>query len=591
MNLFAPNLADCYKVGHAPMYHDGTGFLYSNLTPRSSRLFRGSSSYDDKMVVFGIQAFNKEILQETWNNSFFNVKKEVAIKRYKRRMAGIFGPDVIDMSRMEQLHDLGYLPLLIRSLPEGARVGMKVPIMTIQNTHEDFAWLVNYVESILSAYLWKMCTTATTAYEYRRTFDKFAKETSGNDFFTAIQGHDFSFRGMSGPEDAARCGAGHLLSFVGTDTIPAIDFLEDYYLANTDVEMVGISVAATEHSVSSSNILFILRELESNGSYKGTEVGKFGFDNRLLAEYCFMKELLEKYPTGIISYVADTYDFWSVVTKVVPALKEEILARQPDAVGLNKLVLRPDSGDPVEILCGVQFKTANSVDEAVEFLSDEVAKNTPHGECGDSLAFGSFNINGTNFSVCIEIEWNRHDKRFYYMDGYKVTSVTEFVPTAEQKGAVESLWDIFGGTEVNGYKVLDSHIGLIYGDAITLQRQEMILSQLKEKGFGSDNIVLGIGSYTYQHVTRDSLGTAMKATATKVNGELIEIYKDPMTGDGNKKSAKGFMRVEIVDGEYVMYDQQDENDIGVGEMKVTFYNGMVKNETSLEEIRNRLKNS
>jgi nicotinamide phosphoribosyltransferase len=104
----------------------------------------------------------------------------------------------------------------------------------------------------------------------------------------------------------------------------------------------------------------------------------------------------------------------------------------------------------------------------------------------------------------------------------------------EIKGLIECLWDIFGGTSTDkGYKLLDDHIGTIYGDAITLKPQRQILQRLMDKGFAS-KVVLGIGSYSYQYVTRDTHGSAVKATSIVKNGKRIAIFNVPKT-DTKKK--------------------------------------------------------
>jgi nicotinamide phosphoribosyltransferase len=151
------------------------------------------------------------------------------------------------------------------------------------------------------------------------------------------------------------------------------------------------------------------------------------------------------------------------------------------------------------------------------------------------------------------------------------------------------MWEIFGGTTTDkGYKLLDSHIGLIYGDSITLQRQKAILEGLKEKGFASFNVVLGIGSYTYEYVTRDTYGFAMKATYGEVNGEGRNIFKDPKTDDGTKKSAKGLLAVHQVDGKLQLKDECSWEEEKQGLLQTVFENGKVLNEQSLSQIRERI---
>ena len=150
---------------------------------------------------------------------------------------------------IEDLHDLGYLPIEIKAIPEGNSVKMKVPVLTIQNTLPEFFWLTNFIECLLSATIWQPCTSATIAKSYKKILSSYAEKTGMPQDFVQWKGHDFSFRGMSSLESAILSGMGHLLSFTGTDTIPAINALEHYYGANTDTELVGGSVAATEHSV------------------------------------------------------------------------------------------------------------------------------------------------------------------------------------------------------------------------------------------------------------------------------------------------------------------------------------------------------
>ncbi len=475
-------LTDYYKVGHVFQYPDNTTLVYSNLTPRKSRF-----ETIDEMVFFGLQYFLKEYLIDYFNDNFFKQPKEKVLADYKRRIITSLGTHLPTYAHLEKLHDLGYLPVEIKALPEGSKVPMRVPCLTVVNTRPEFYWLTNFLESILSAVIWQPSTSATIAYEYRKLLDQYAIETGMPLDFIQWQGHDFSFRGMSSLESAVTSGMGHLLSFSGTDTIPAIDALERYYHADADKELIGGSVAATEHSVMCS------------GS-KDSELGTF---RRLITEV---------YPSGIVSIVSDTWDLWKVCTEYLSALKEIILRRQ------GKVVIRPDSGDPVKIICG-------------------------------------------------------------HADGK-----TE----AERKGVVELLWDVFGGTITGkGYKLLDTHIGAIYGDSINLERAEAICEGLKQKGFASQ-VVFGIGSYTYQYNTRDTFGLAMKATYVEINGEGREIFKDPVTDDGTKRSATGLLQVKIKNGKYVLIDRASWDEESEGELKTVFKDGKMVKEYSLAEIRKRL---
>lgn len=481
------NAIDFYKTDHRRQYPKGTTEVYANFTPRSSRLAKILKNYyDDKVVFFGLQYFIQDFLINLWNENFFKQDKEKVIARYKRRMDYSLGKDAISMDHISALHDLGYLPLKIKALPEGTRVPIGVPTLTIVNTHPDFFWLTNYIESVLSCYLWKPITSATIAFEYKKILTEYAIKTGTPKEVVQFQAHDFSFRGMSSMQDSLLTGAAHLTSFWGTDSVASIDLLEEYYLANAELEMIGCSVPATEHSV----------------MCMGMEDGELATFSRLINEL---------YPSGIISIVSDTWDFWKVITDYLVQLKNDILQRD------GKVVIRPDSGDPIKIVVG--------------------DPDAPPG-------------------------------------------------SPEYKGAVECLWDVFGGTQTStGHRMLDSHIGLIYGDSITLERAEQILKGLERKEFASGNIVFGVGSFTYQYSTRDSFGFAMKATSGVVNGERRDIFKNPKTDSGTKKSAKGLLRVEEENGSLVLYDNQTEEEEQQGRLETVFLDGKLIKQVSLAQIR------
>lgn len=515
---------DFYKADHRRQYPDNTSLIYSNFTPRKSRI-----PGIDGVVFFAMQFIILDYLIREWNQSFFNRPKEQVLARYKRRMDNALGKDAIDIAHIAALHDLGYLPIMVKAVPEGTIVPIKVACFTVRNTIDEFFWLVNYLESVISNKVWKGCTSATIALQYRRVFEQYHAATVGGDdsSFVMWQGHDFSYRGMSGDEDACTSGGGHLLSFYGTDTVPAIDFLEDYYFADSDEEMIGGSVPATEHSV------MCMGGMED-------EIGTF---KRLITEI---------YPKGVISIVSDTWGYWTVLIEYLPILKDKILARW------GKVVIRPDSGDPYRIIVG--------------YFPDELERL--HGELEDEDAEPYYVIKGT----------------------------TTHVTQDEINGSIQTLWNIFGGsTTEKGFKQLDPHIGLIYGDSITMDRQIQILEGLKRKGFASTNVVLGIGSFTYEYQTRDTFGFAMKATYGEIKETLLietypsteqivktgrEIYKDPKTDDGTKKSAKGLLMVfKDKDGVIRMKDQCTWEEENRGMLQTVFLDGVLMRQQSLAGIR------
>jgi len=473
--------SDFYKVDHRRQYPDGTEFVYSNLTARGSRIPGIAAT-----VVFGLQAFCMDYLIRRFNDGFFKRPKAEVLKQYQRRMDTSLGAGVITTEHIAALHDLGYLPIRIKALPEGTVVPLRVPMLTIVNTLPQFYWITNFLETILSNAVWHPMTSATIAHQYRIMLDKYATETSDIPEFVQWQGHDFSMRGQSSFEASLASGAAHLLSFTGTDTIPAIDWLEHFYFADAEKELIGGSVPATEHSV-----------MCLGG--KDTEAETY---RRLITEV---------YPAGIVSIVSDTWDYFEVLNTTIRGLKDVIMARE------GKVVIRPDSGNPTKIICG--------------------DLNAPEG-------------------------------------------------SLERMGTIEILWDIFGGTvNSKGFKQLDSHIGAIYGDSITLDRCQAICNGLAAKGFASTNMVYGIGSYTYQYTTRDTFGFAIKATYGIINGKSVELFKQPKTDNGVKNSAKGLLRVnaDLTLSESVTAVEERE-----GLLETVFLDGKMIKTYTLQEIRDRL---
>jgi nicotinamide phosphoribosyltransferase len=578
-DLFAPTVTDGYKVGHRPLYPYGTNFAYSNGTFRSDRIFINDKSksrfWDGKVVWVGIQGALREI-NGLWKRSFFDKPKDVVCKRYARRMNAYLGQGMVNVECFEKLHDLGYLPIEVLSIKEGSRVDMNVPVYTVYNTVPEFFWVVNYLETLMSALIWKITTNATIAYEYRRTLEYWAKETGVDMSYVDIQGHDFAFRGLSGPEDAARVGLGHLVVFKGTDTLPAIDYAEDMYFANVEKEFVACSVVATEHAVATSNILFNVSKMVKEIIAKCGDVAIDTAELRAAGELEFIKEVLTvKHQQGIVSLVSDSFDFWRVLTEIAPALKQEIISRQPDANGFAKTVFRPDSGDPVKIICGSAFE--------IDTISQE------------TLAYAS--KQGYEYVYCVTDSGYYHKIVVDTADGFSHpiyhTEVIEETP--EMKGAVQCLFETFGGTtNDSGFITLHERVSLIYGDSITVQRADEILRRLAKKKFASNNIVFGIGSYTYQHNSRDTHGFAVKSTVVRVEDNIIELFKAPKTEkDTLKKSAKGFLKVvKDEKGNFVLEQEQEINVDDVaeasGELKRIFRNSEFTCTTTLSEITKEL---
>ena len=389
---------------------------------------------------------------------------------------------------IQALHELGYLPLRFYALPEGTSSPLNCPQIVVTNTLPEFFWLPNYLETIMSAVLWKPSTSATTAKRYRAIFEKFAREAGETDFsFIDWQGHDFSFRGMSGLEDAILSGLGHLTCFSGTDSIPAIIAAKEFYGAGLGV---GGSVPATEHSVMCA----------------GTAAGEFETFKRLLTEV---------YPSGILSVVSDTWDLWEVLTNYIPQLKQTILARD------GKLVIRPDSGDPVNIMCG------------------------------DPDSYGP-----------------------------------------AHQGVLRLLAEAMGVEERSGALPMIRKAGAIYGDSITPERAEQILYRcVHELKLSPFNCVFGIGSYTYEYVTRDTYGFAMKATAVVRGGKLVPIFKSPKTDNAkeSKKSHVGIPTVWLEDSNLIVKQGCQPEELDGCAFEKVFEDGELLVDPTFDAIRARVR--
>lgn len=265
-------------------------------------------------------------------------------------------------------------------------------------------------------------------------------------------------------------------------------------------------------------------------------------EKRSLGEQQMITDWLELFPTGILSIVADTFDLWKLITEYLPANKEAIMSRD------GKLVIRPDSGDPVDIICGIQ----------------------------------NVGIYNSKFDTFEEME--REHIRLY--GSCKYTKV-------QFKGVIELLWETFGGTvSKEGYRVLDSHSSTIYGDAINLDRQLEIYSRLADKGFAATNVVLGIGSFTYVYCTRDNLGFAAKgAWFERGDGSRYNIYKEPITDDGAKKSLSGRVCVTRVGDMWDIVEECSDAEENDGLLQVIYEDGKFFNQTTISEIRKRINES
>ncbi len=515
MTISQAHVVDGYKLDHISQYIDNTEVVYSNMTPRSDRLARViREHFDGTMVFFGLQKALK-ILVSNWEETFFSQPKDEVIKNYTRRIKNYVGPDYGDkqIEAMSKLHDLGYLPLVIKALPEGTSVNMGIPTMTIKNTHPEFYWLTNYCETYLSCSVWHMCNAASLSREYYKTSSRWAEVTGANDLWLGIANHCFAARGHRGMQDSLDSGMGHLLFSLGTDTLWSIDGMEEYYNADSDKELIACSVNAFEHATATQRIAYYREHL--------------GFNKHpLQAETESVRDICERlYPTGIVSYVADSEDYFGVITEVASELKEAILNRKEDSLGLCKFVFRADSSPktPLEIILGDK-------------------------ESDDSL---------------------------------------------QKKGTLQLLWDIFGGkTNDKGFKIINPKVGVIYGEAIDIELQDKIYSEMVDAGWCVSNVLFGVGSWGFlDRSSRDSFSQALKGTHSVVDGVDVSMQKNPKTAAGSKKSAKGLLMVTGTSGDYTLHYEVTPEQEQQGELKEVFRDSVLLKETSLQEIRERVKES
>ena len=581
---FKPNplfRSDAYKIGHKRMLASGTTKLYGTWIPRSLKYFPGSIK---KILSVG-QQLTIKWLHDEFKENFFEQPKDKVCKDFTKDMSLMLGLPY-DGKHFEELHDLGYLPIRVKSLPEGIETNPNVPHMTFVNTVDGFAWLTLFLETIISAASWKMPTSATLALQLRRNVVEWVMKTCPEmAWLIPYLCHDFSARGLD-PFSMITSGLGHATCFRGSDSLIVIPAAR-YYYGEPEDEVVINSVNASEHSVSTTKIFTV-------------------------GEKQMIIDWLKEFPTGILSIVADTFDLWKLLLEYIadPEVKALILARD------GKLVIRPDSGDPVDIICGLPVYDDNAGEESIyETYKDGDIFYYLQEDCWIKFNKDSFESSLREYG---ENTWD-------YIDEYY--EKVEAPNKAETKGVIEILWDIFGGTtNEQGYKVLDSHIGAIYGDSINLERQIAIYERLAAKGFAACNVVLGVGSFTYQFNTRDTAGFAAKGSWFEIlepspcikAGKCLEtesfkntphegldlctdgcvqenphhktydIYKDPVTDDGTKKSLKGLIRVNE-DGSVKEQCTWEEEQGGI--LQTIYENGKFFNQTTFTEIRERINNT
>ena len=449
-------LCDSYKVGgHFQQYPQNTTNIYSYFESRGGR-------WKDT-VFFGLQYILKKYLVGTVvTASMIDEAEELFALHFGRR-------DLFNRKGWEYIvskYD-GRLPLTIRSVPEGSATENHNVLMTVENTDPECFWLTNYLETLL-VQCWYPCTVATQSREMKKIILKYLQET-GDTSLIDYKLHCFGFRGVSSVESAGIGGLAHLVNFKGSDTLEALVVGSKYY----NEKCAGNSIPASEHST----------------------ITAWGKDNEVNA----YRNILEKYPTGLVACVSDSYDIYNACDNLWGGeLKDMVMARD------GCLIVRPDSSDPVMIVTDVVARLGNKF-------------------------------------------------------GYTINN--------------------------KGYKVLDPHVRVIQGDGIEYDTVDPILARLKKFGWSTDNISFGSGGGLLQKLNRDTLKFAFKCSSAVINGNTIDVYKDPIT-DSGKRSKRG--RLKLV------YDMDGYTTVGYDDNRPdclveVFRDGKLLQDYSMSEIRERAK--
>lgn len=451
---------DSYKLGHWKQYPAGTEGVYSYLEARVGAKF-------PQTVFFGLQSILRDL-----EGCVVNAQKIWAAEQLAKAHFGT--ADLFNKAGWEYIlrEHAGRLPVRVKAVPEGTPVPTGNVLMTVENTDPNCYWLTNALESVL-LHVWYPTTVASLSYNTKQMLKSKLNMSADSLDALPFMLHDFGYRGATTHEAAAIGGAGHLLNFMGTDTLPAMELaMRDY---DADLTNLAFSVPATEHSVM-------------------TSLGAAG-------EHKIVSDLIANHPAGILSVVADSYDIYRFVEAVGTTFKPRILARD------GKFVVRPDS-------------------------------------------------------------------------------ITLNDPTPEQlvEAILERLWRHFGGTtNSKGFKVLDPHIGVLWGDGIGPEGIEKICDRAIRAGFSAENLVFGMGGGLLQKVNRDTQRFAFKSSAQYRNGAWVGVAKQPL--DATKASKAGRLKLVRM-APHGLATVREEAE-GADALQTVFENGFRQNLDTFEAIRAR----
>ena len=601
MNMNPFLLTDFYKLTHILQYRPELRELTSYLTPRGSRL-KGI----DNVVFFGLSAYVHSYVVENFNKNFFNrTWDEIADEIYDVLKNGLgYSDEMIDktINAFRALHELQYLPVEINAVAEGTLVPMGVPCVEIKSTNPDFFWVGQALEASLSAAIWHPMVSATIAREYRKIARGAFSATVENGIDERTAMCDFSMRGQESNESAVNASVAWLTSMWNSSTVAARKHIQNVY-GKCDGNVRGLT--STEHSVMTSHACL-------DG---GDEIPTF-------------KYLFDLYKDVSFAAVCDSYDFWNVLTNILPNnFKDVIDERGKRGVFIG---VRHDSAEPVDALCGTVPVINENCNVKINELPDTLIEgetmyciNIPVDDANrlnkTMSKDGIFDYNGQVYQIMhfygerplFQFSARDADGRLLKMwatdennrlIGWAIVRNLNRSRTWEEKGMVETMYEIFGGSvNSKGYKVLNPGIKAVYGDSITITRAKKIYERLAAKGFAANNVSLGVGSFSFQALenedgtlspfTRDTFSIACKTTHSKYvdeYGTVCErwVYKSPKNFS-QKKSQRGLCRIFFnEDGELTYEDEKYENDlIGVNSALIPYFKDGKEYKQNFEEVR------
>lgn len=448
---------DSYKVSMFKQYPVGTTGVYSYIESRGGRY--------DKTVFFGLQAFIKEYLLDPITQDDIDFAEEILTAHGEP-----FNREGWEYILRE--HN-GYLPVVIKAVPEGSVIPVKNVLATIENTDPNCFWLTTWLETALLRAIWYPTTVATQSWKIKQVIKDFLEKT-GDPSTINFKLHDFGARGVSSLESAGIGGAGHLVNFMGTDTISGVLFAREYYNAG----IAGFSIPAAEHST----------------------ITSWGRGNEVKAYENMVRQFGK--PGSILAVVSDSYDIFNAVENLWGTELRQMVIDSGATV-----VIRPDSGDPVVV---------NR--ELIEILGEKF--------------------------------------------GYTVNS--------------------------KGFKVLNN-VRLIQGDGVNELTIRSILGAFMAMGWSADNIAFGMGGALLQALDRDTQKFAMKCSSACINGEWVDVQKDPIT-DSGKKSKAGRVQLFYSGGEYTSAvsapnSWTDRGLLWTPVLEEVYRNGKLVKEISFDEVR------